>query len=203
MRRHLIVLGDSVVAASDQPEHGRWTTHTQTVLDQHQPGGWSVWNRGIGGETSQQGLDRLQRDVIPLLPGIVVIAFGINDAYVLPWSRTPRIGLAQFAANISELGQRIAELGGIPWLVVPHLLHLRPDQHTQGDGSDLNRRLEEYRSVLRRLGSSHGWHTLDLLQGLTQCGEPPATLLADDGLHLSTVGNHHYGDVIAAAVRSA
>jgi len=37
-------------------------------------------NRGVGGETSLQGLSRFKQDVLPHNPKMVIIEFGINDS---------------------------------------------------------------------------------------------------------------------------
>src|SRR5439155_722694 len=41
-----------------------------------------VVNVGIGGERTDQALQRLAKDVIALKPAVVVIMYGTNDSYV-------------------------------------------------------------------------------------------------------------------------
>jgi Lysophospholipase L1 and related esterases len=40
----------------------------------------NIINSGIGGETAEQGLKRLERDVLSYTPTLVVVCFGLNDA---------------------------------------------------------------------------------------------------------------------------
>lgn len=41
----------------------------------------NVINAGISGGSAPQGLDRLERDILPYSPDLVVVCFGLNDAF--------------------------------------------------------------------------------------------------------------------------
>jgi len=76
----IICFGDSITHAQNYAEADRWTTHLAFHLEEAAPGAYEVFNRGIGGNTTSLALDRIQIDVIPLLPGSVLVEFGINGA---------------------------------------------------------------------------------------------------------------------------
>lgn len=40
----------------------------------------NIVNAGIGGNSARQGCDRMERDVFPYSPDLVVVCFGLNDA---------------------------------------------------------------------------------------------------------------------------
>jgi acyl-CoA thioesterase-1 len=40
----------------------------------------NIINAGIGGNNAQQGLDRMERDVLAYSPDLVIVCFGLNDA---------------------------------------------------------------------------------------------------------------------------
>ena len=40
----------------------------------------NIINAGIGGDSAQQGCNRIERDVFPYSPDLVVVCFGLNDA---------------------------------------------------------------------------------------------------------------------------
>lgn len=61
--RRVVLFGDSRIA----------------MWDPLQVSGFQIVNRGVGGETTAQILNRLDRDVIALKPDVVVIEMGIND----------------------------------------------------------------------------------------------------------------------------
>ena len=92
--RRVICFGDSITHAQDCAEADRWTTQLAFQLEQASPGRFEVFNRGIGGNTTALGLDRIQNDVISLLPGLVLIEFGINDSYVFPWAKILWVALS-------------------------------------------------------------------------------------------------------------
>jgi lysophospholipase L1-like esterase len=63
-QKRVVLFGDSRIGMWDPP------------LDLP---GFQVINRGVGGETTEQILNRLDRDVIAIRPDVVVIEMGIND----------------------------------------------------------------------------------------------------------------------------
>ena len=79
---NIICFGDSITEAAEVAPTARWPTVLQSKLDEWKPGRFKVHNLGIGGHTSAQGFDRLDEDLLPVLPGLVVVQFGFNDANV-------------------------------------------------------------------------------------------------------------------------
>ena len=65
---------------------------------------WRVVIRGMSGETSQDGLYRLERDVIAHDPCLVTINFGVNDAF-------SGISVSRFGENLSLMINRILDGG--------------------------------------------------------------------------------------------
>ncbi|MCU6710745.1 SGNH/GDSL hydrolase family protein [Paenibacillus sp. J5C_2022] len=58
--------------------------------------------RAIGGETSMDGWKRLQRDVIPLKPHLITIAYGMNDANRLR-GHVNEVPVSRFQSYIGEM----------------------------------------------------------------------------------------------------
>ncbi|MFW6336584.1 MAG: GDSL-type esterase/lipase family protein, partial [Phycisphaeraceae bacterium] len=81
-----------------------------------------IYNRGVGGHTTAQGLDRFQEDVLPLLPGLVLLEFGFNDANTRDWARKTRVGIDEFAANLAEFHRAITERGGRSAFILNHTI---------------------------------------------------------------------------------
>lgn len=76
-----------------------------------------VINAGVGGENSQEGLLRLESDVLAHQPTIVTIEFGLNDIRYEP---EKRLSEEQFAANLREMHRRIKEIGAQVIFMTPN-----------------------------------------------------------------------------------
>jgi len=75
-------------------------------------------NAGISGNTSAQGLARIDRDVLARRPDFVVVMFGMNDA-----ARAPR---EQFAANLQSIVERCRKAGAAVILSTPNNVYANP-----------------------------------------------------------------------------
>jgi lysophospholipase L1-like esterase len=71
----VVILGDSITVAHT------WTRNVESYFRLRHPDISLVFiNAGIGGHTAQDGLNRLQRDVLAHKPSVVLVNFGMNDA---------------------------------------------------------------------------------------------------------------------------
>lgn len=205
---NLVCFGDSVTEVSGEPEGSKWPTRLQFALDTWQPGGYRVFNRGVSGNTSAQGLERIDAQVLPFLPGWVVVAFGGNDANVRPHRHTPRVGLREFESNLAEIHRLITCAGGKPAYMAIHLP--LPDERTkaqgrkydQGNGRTYAENFAPYRQALLRLARKHGAPSLDLEAALKKASLTAAHLVCSDGIHLTTDGNAFYGETIFAWLKT-
>jgi lysophospholipase L1-like esterase len=85
----IVALGDSTTAGTpgfrsplEEPPHGRGDETSQYsywLMKAHPD--WTVLNRGVNGERSDQIRARFDRDVIQASPAAVVIIAGVNDVY--------------------------------------------------------------------------------------------------------------------------
>ena len=85
----IVALGDSTTAGTPQfqspieaPPDGAGNRESQFAywLMQRHPG-WTVLNRGVNGERSDQIAARFDRDVVAAKPAVVIILAGVNDVY--------------------------------------------------------------------------------------------------------------------------
>ena len=79
-----------------------------------------VINAGIGGNTSGEGLMRLERDVLSFSPDIVIINFGMNDHVICDKEGHPRTPLSDFRENLRQMLIRCRTAGAFPVLVTPN-----------------------------------------------------------------------------------
>jgi lysophospholipase L1-like esterase len=193
LRAHPIVcLGDSITAGKSVPENRRWTSLLQSELDARETGRWEVYTRGVPGETVVQGLQRFEKDVTPLLPGFVLIEFGLNDCSRLPDRQIPRTGIMEFEAHLGEIVRLVSHCGGQPVLLTNHPVD--PKQQEQSSGLLVAESLAPYQEAIRIAASKHGTALLDVEAGVGKAWA--AGCLAADGIHLSPDGHRLYAEAV-------
>jgi len=105
----IVCFGDSLTAGHGVTEGQTYPDYLQRDLDSRGYG-YRVLNKGIDGNTTKDGVDRL-KDVLSLYPRIVVVEFGGNDGLRgLPISTT-RQNLDQIVSGILKAGARVVLAG--------------------------------------------------------------------------------------------
>lgn len=200
MSFNIICFGDSITEGDEFPPECRWTTLLQEQLDNIQPGLCQVHNRGIGSDTTAQGLDRFAQDVLPLLPGLVLVQFGFNDANVPSWSDVPRVSLAEFERNLIEFHRVIVRKHGTCVFVVNHSIGAVTGK--QGNGKTFNENYMPYSDAVRKLALELETPCVDLPLLMRQRGINLDDFLSLDLIHLSLEANELYADMIFEILRS-
>ena len=191
---NIICFGDSITEGGDVEKSKRWTSLLQARLDENYPGDYRVINKGIGGNTSAQGFDRYCDDVLPYLPGLLLVEFGFNDANVKDWSIEPRVSLGEFIRNLREF-HRIATANNSSCVFI--LNHSIADvEGVQGNGLTYNENLSPYDQAVITLAEELKAEIIGLPEMMAAKGVPLQEYLSDDNLHLSEVGNKHYAQMI-------
>jgi len=86
----IVCLGDSNTFGQDLPYAQTYPAILQDLLREQYPElDAVVISAGVCGDTSVQGLARLERDVLSYKPHIVVSAFGLNDGNLGYWALDP------------------------------------------------------------------------------------------------------------------
>ncbi len=190
----IICFGDSITEGGDVAASKRWTSLLQSLLGKKQPGQYRVINKGIGGNTAAQGFDRFCDDVLPHLPGLLLVEFGFNDANVKDWSVLPRVSLAEFERNLREF-HRLASVNDSACVYI--LNHtIKPVDGMQGNGLSYNENLAPYDQCVMKLAEDLGAETIDLPGMMLARNINLNAFLSDDNLHLSETGNKHYAQMI-------
>lgn len=162
-------------------------------------GRFTVHNRGVGGDTTARAFDRLERDVLPLLPGMLLVQFGFNDANVRDWTLVPRVGLGEFRKNLREFDRLADDAGGKCAFIVNHTIARVAGR--QGNNRSYNDNLEPYNMAIREVVRACAAPMIDLPVMLAQQQLALERVLAEDGMHLSISGNRIYADLVFAALR--
>jgi lysophospholipase L1-like esterase len=191
---NIICFGDSITEGGDFEKPKRWTSLLQARLDEKYPEAYRVINKGIGGNTSAQGFDRFCDDVLPYLPGLLLVEFGFNDANVKDWSIEPRVSLGEFVRNLKEF-HRIATAKNTSCVFILNHSIAEVDGR-QGNGLTYNQNLLPYDQTVITLAEELKAEVIDL-PGMMAAKETPLDeYLSDDNLHLSEAGNKHYAQMV-------
>lgn len=102
----VICLGDSITGQSQLHLYLKWSHILDLMFEaKYGPGKVMVQNHGMGGDTTQGVLNRLDSGVIAEKPGMVVLLIGGNDA------AQPGFDPAQTMANYSLILERLQQAG--------------------------------------------------------------------------------------------
>ena len=197
----LVVFGDSITQAVEQKPDDRWPEILGRALaERFTTADIRVVNAGVGGNTSREGLARIERDVLRHRPRWVTFEFG-NDATHEP---DRHVSPEEFEENLDRIIQRVSdEAGGlaIPMTFPPivdawHASRHQPFYNAHGG---MDRYQDLYREATRRVAHAHGLPLVDLDRMLRkEMGERgPASCILPDGVHLTVHGNA----CVARAVR--
>lgn len=193
MSVNVICFGDSITHGSGHPRSARWTSIFQKLLETWRPGDYTVFNKGISGDTTSRGMDRFEADVLPLLPGILIVEFGFNDANCKVWMGVPRVSPEEYRRNLSEFCRIAAAHDGRAMLVANHPVNL--PKAPQGDGRSYAGRMARYNGIVRAVGREGRIPVIDIPALLKRRGIPLGVFLSD-GVHLTEAGNRAYAAMV-------
>ena len=156
-------------------------------------------NAGLGGNTSRQGLKRLERDVLSHKPDVVIVLFGTNDTRIdAPGVHVP---LPEYERNLSEIIQRSQNVGAqVILATLPPInseaYFQRHDKALFDAVGGLHELLNTYRAAVVQLAETTKTEIVDLHQLLLN--DP--NWLAADGVHPTPEGTEtiarHFADVL-------
>ncbi len=191
---NIICFGDSITEGAEFPVNARWTSLLQKKLDAVKPNTFQVHNKGIGGNTSAQGFDRFWSDVLPLLPGVLLIQFGFNDANVKDFSIVPRVGQAEFEKNLKEFYRLAKEKNSVPVFILNH--SIGEVDGKQGNGKTYNENLAPYNNAIRSIANELKAELVDIPLQMSIRDIDVNDFVSGDKIHLSLEANHFFADII-------
>jgi lysophospholipase L1-like esterase len=191
----IVALGDSTTAGTPQfkspvesPPDGEGNPESQFAywLMQRHPG-WTVLNRGVNGERSDQIAARFDRDVLAAKPAVVIIIAGVNDVYQ---GRPSSDVTTQLRAMYDR-----AIAAGIPIVagsIVPY--------NTATD--DQNARMHAINDwIAAEAGRDPRITFADTRAATAAPGQPDRLAGSPDGLHPDVVGYRRMAEVLREAIR--
>ncbi len=189
----LVAFGDSITAAVRQELEHRWPQMVLLALQEQFPAvEINLINAGVGGNTSREGLARMDKDVLAHRPNLVLFEFG-NDQTPIP---EKHVSLEEFEDNLNLIIDKVAQASQgqtIPMTFPPmidawHANYENP-AFTENGGVDAVQ--ETYRQITRKIAQTCNCPLIDLdlaiRKKMDQQG--PEACILPDGVHLTTLGN--------------
>lgn len=158
--------------------------------------GVTVVNAGIPGNTTADGLKRLQTDVLDHKPSIVIVLFGTNDSRLD--SAKVHVPVGQYISNLKQIITRCEAIHARVVLctippIDPEPYFKRHRKQAFDEAGGLASVLTDYRTAVLRIGAEHKLPVVDLNAQLIS--EP--SWLSADGVHPSLVGHTLIAKLVA------
>lgn len=182
--QRLFLFGDSITAGYYQQD----ITDLLTKRLQANFPNLEVTNAGIPGDTTVDGLARINEHVLRYEPTYVTVFFGANDAAV-----HRGVSLELYQKNLRQLVQMIG-LEKVILVSTPYA-----NQKIQGHDRPLER-LRDYVSVAEELSQELSLPFINVLTKMEATGSPD-NLLQADGLHFSEAGYDFLAQTISDALQ--
>ncbi|MGG1555923.1 SGNH/GDSL hydrolase family protein [Paenibacillus ferrarius] len=184
----IVVFGDSISAGGEASEEKfKYANRVhQFLIDEYPRSRIRLLNKSVGGETSKDGMNRLQRDVIALNPDLVIIGFGMNDQN--KYGDGVGVPLADFESNLRQMVEAVKELGNSDLVLVTPCLPNPTWWYASGLTGG-------YAEVIRRLGREYGVGVADVTAIWEQelaAGKSPGSLLLNNINHPNDYGHWLY-----------
>lgn len=196
----IVAFGDSITKADEVAEKGRWTSRLERALSERFPShNITVINAGVGGNTTREGLARIENDVLRHTPAIVLVEFG-NDVTYQP---ERHVEYEEFTANLEAIRTRVARhcKGRIILLTFPpvidkwHANYKHPFYEPTGG---LDRSQEKYRQLTRKFAKAQGIPLVETDKAMRAAmkRDGDSEYILPDGVHLTAAGNKLVADLV-------
>lgn len=212
----IVAYGDSITEGINIDEDKKWTTLLSSDL------GATVINSGVAGDSTKEGLKRLQKDVVEKDADYVLINFGMNDHY-LEKENKEMVSLEKFKKNLTKMIAEIKKSGAVPIVVLPHTViegdkgdgnmgegatyyYLRhPANYYEAVGG-ANKQLEVYNNASEEVADNYDVPVIDIYseslnQDLYKILRNLNNSPDQDGVHLSEAGMNFYEEVISRELK--
>ncbi len=185
----VVCFGDSITGAYYHTGGQRaWCDMLKISLERTYPKARiEMVNAGISGDTTIQGLDRIQQDVLSVQPHLVVVMFGMNDVTRLP--------LDEFATNLKAIAHQCRDVGAAVVLCTPNSVHENP-------GRPIGK-LRELSQRIRQLAKEQSLPVADCFADyLERRGKDETAwmLMMSDEIHPNMHGHRRIAELVAQTI---
>jgi len=192
----LLALGDSITAGTpgfyspaERPPDGLGNEKSQYAYWMHQKHpAWTVLNRGVAGQRSDQIFGRFEHEVDSLQPEVVIVQAGINDLF--QGLSTPHV--ETYLKKICGLALR-KKIRVVACTLLP-CNHATPD---------INQKIIEVNDWIRSFARKEKLLLCDTYRLMNDPQSPGRLLHTPDGLHPDVEGYRKIGEAIAETLAFA
>lgn len=185
----IVAFGDSITAGGDATRPGLifWRRWADALQSRHPTSKITAINAATGGDSTVQGLQRLQSKVLDAHPDLVLIGFGMND------HNRGGVPVAQFEENLKQMVTRIRAATGaevILFSAFPPNPHWRFGSH----------HMEDYAAATVRAAAASGCAYADVFTNWQSIAarKKPEDLLGNNINHPNDFGHWIYFQVFEA-----
>lgn len=179
--------GDSITAGGDAtaPDLIYWQQWLTALRKRYPKATITGVNSATGGDTTVQGLARLEQKVLAEKPDLVLVAFGMNDQNI------GSVPLDRFEANLHELVDRIKQSTSAEIILLSSCLPNPNWHYTSG-------RMPDYGKTTRKVAVDRGCAFADVLTNWKAVVDrkKPEDLLANNVNHPNDFGHWVYFQVL-------
>lgn len=178
-----------------------------------------VVNSGIGGQTIVDGLDRLDSDIFYFSPQVVIINFGLNDAFIIIEEENNsesdellidedqdtdlknNIDLDTFTGTYRQIIEGISEKGSEILIMSTNAVMTELLWENKDIASKQEENYRLYNQAAREIAEDYGLIFVDIWEGFIAQGEL-GTLIQSDGVHPSEAGLDLISEILSLALGS-
>jgi len=189
----IVCFGDSITRGVHLKAEEAYPYILSTLLP-----GVKVINSGYPGDTTQQGLARMKRDVLDHQPDYVVILFGTNDS-VIEKPGQYRVAADRYAKNLSQMISELKKINArvvlctlLPINSTPYF-ERHPKEYYDAEGG-LEAIVQKYRAAVRAMARVENVPVVDIYpefaKDMTLLRDPP------DGVHPNARGTNKIATLV-------
>lgn len=193
----IVALGDSMTEAAQVDPAKRWPTMLERRLQEAlSPRDVSIINAGVGGNTSREGLRRIEQDVLAHQPDWVLVEFGGNDGTSDQMRNVP---LEEFRQNLKKIweqaitiGSKVALISFPPVVDVWHGWIMNEEQRKlYNPQGGLDAAIHPYRLAVEILAQEQKCLFIDWYHNIRIAMERDGygLYILNDGIHFTEKGN--------------
>ncbi len=169
--------------------------------------GMTVYNAGVNGNNSRQGLDRMDRDVISKNPDVCFIAFGMNDSV----NDNNFVPIDEFRNNLTEMAAKCRTAAIRPVFITinpvnEERLYARHESGFYTAGGGANAMINAYNSVIKEVAAGAEADVIDWHQevmNLSGTSVESGGVLRSDGVHLTPEGLSAIAGLVAGWIKKS
>lgn len=179
----------------------------------------TVHNAGVGGNSTREAKQRLERDVLRHRPRVVVMQFGINDSAIDVWRKPPatepRVPLDEFTKNLRSMIETIRQQNAqvilmtanpLRWTAQLKQLYGHPPYLVDAEDGFESPTLLPYNEAMRKLGAEMKVPVIDLHAAYPEFAKRNQTTIDGlllDGMHPNDRGHALAAELLLPAIRAA